>query len=210
METLEQLIDGVFFPTLDRFLTTCGLERRGYEYLRRTTEASQKLVIALEYHPTYHSNALVHIKPVVVISMPAVNKLALEMVRDPWLLANAPQITLSQPIDTLVPSEKRLQWYVYRSEEIKAVSESLGEFVKQWVIPFLEEYQTPRDIIAHYEQQDPRPLGQRHWYVYVSASYLLINDTANAKKVLEKHLGTAGMRKRFANAFNYFKDCRTY
>jgi hypothetical protein len=45
-------------------------------------------------------------------------------------------------------------------------------------------------------------LKQQHWYVFVTAAYMLRGAPDKAKLVMEEHLGNPGLRKRYSAVYD--------
>ncbi|MEO8585037.1 MAG: hypothetical protein ABI584_02650 [Acidobacteriota bacterium] len=193
-------------PLLDEALSPARFKRRGVKsgkYFRVLNEARQVLEIAIHVRPRYEPEAQLHVYPMVEAQMPSVNQIALEMVRDKALLGNALEVTIRQPLEMTAPAAKQRRWFVGGEDTYSDVSASIVESVKNWGVPFFDDYRGPADLVRGYERSDPRLLVQQHFVVYVAAAYLLLGRTHDAESVLKNRLGSQGLQKRYARAFEY-------
>lgn len=120
-----------------------------------------------------------------------------------WLLANAPSMIISQPIDFAIPKEEHTSWYTYGSDTFPECVRSIRSSVVRWIVPFLDHYQSFKSLTFAYENNEERILKQRHFYIRVAAAYLLLRQPQSAIKTLEDKLGQAGPKRDYAKAFEY-------
>lgn len=196
-------------PTqVDPFLRHHDFRRRGnsHRYTRAYYDAKQKIEIVLAHTHDTDSRVVAQILPYLEFCIPAVNEIALEMVKDVRLLANAPHITLRQQLNIAIPSSDQTTWYYKQESECKEALDSVKKALEKWGIPFLDEYASASSITANYEAGDDRIFSQKHWYIFVSAAYLLQDLPGHARKVLETKLTGYWTRKRFANAIEYVEN----
>lgn len=191
---------------LDSFLEQYGFSRKknAMKYVRATGEANQEIEMTLFLKPKYEKSADAHIYPNLSVTMPSVNKISLDMVGDKLLLANAPDITLRQPVELVAPKECRIRWFIRGDNRIEAISSSMKDFFEKWVLEFLNCYETPLDIVKCYEKQDRRVILQEHMYIHIAAAYVVLGDSKNALEVLKKNFHSKVAIKRYAKAFEYF------
>ena len=70
----------------------CVRSKNSLTYLRKIGDAIQEFIIAFARNPSYANNAIAHITPLLCIKNKTISDLALSLVDDPLLLANAPEI----------------------------------------------------------------------------------------------------------------------
>ena len=211
METREDvrtLVKEMMKNELDSFLEQHGFSRKKntMKYVRTAGEANQEIEMTLFLKPNYEKTADAHIYPNLTVTMASVNKISLDMVRDKLLLANAPDITLRQPVELVAPKECRVRWFVKGDNWIEAVGSSMKDFFQQWVVEFLKCYATPLDIVNCYEKQDKRVILQEHMYIHIAAAYIVLGDSKSALEVLQKNFHSKVAVKRYAKAFEYFNN----
>ncbi|OCA87945.1 hypothetical protein A8F94_08950 [Bacillus sp. FJAT-27225] len=81
-------------------------------YKRKSVCATQYIEMNMFVNPKYAPDSITHIYPWVRIGIPEVNAHVTKMVEDKLLLANAPELTIRQPIDTLLPKEYQSRWLI--------------------------------------------------------------------------------------------------
>lgn len=189
---------------LDQPMKSAGFVRKesSLAYVRTLNDAEQQIVFAVDYLPKCQPGAEAHIHPFLQISMPQVNRAALLLVRgDKMLLAGAPDTILNQPIDFVAPKDGRKRWFVKGQEQIVEACESIRQFLWCWVLPFLEEISTPQELVKLFGDNDERVMKQKHWYIFVAGAYQVMGQTDRAREVVKQHLGSPGLRKRYAPLF---------
>ncbi len=117
------------------------------------------------------------------------------------LLANAPDILLKQPIEMSAPKENHERWFTKGVEDYSDVGAAICSFFERWLVDLLDGLQGVNDLLKAYESADERLLKQQHWYVYVTAAYLLKGEKAKARSVMESHLGNPGLKKRYSAVY---------
>lgn len=198
-QLLETLAD-----SLDEPLKAVGFDRnrRSLVYARKVNGAEHKITFTNHSHPNYQPGAEAHIYPSLQISMPQVCEAALALVKgDKLLLANAPDIIVSQPIEFTAPKDKRQQWFATGNEQFGAACESIKTFLFDWVLPFLSQVSTPADLVRIYETNDDRMMKLQHWHIRIAAAYQVLGQTDKAREVVQRHFGSLGLRRRYAPLF---------
>jgi hypothetical protein len=125
------------------------------------------------------------------------------MVKDPVLLAGAPEYLVSMPLEHLVSGAEQPRWCARNHLEIPGALVAIHSLFGERALQFLADYSSPESLTAAYESGDTRPLRQHHWYVFVAAAYIVQGRRADARTVLERHLGSPGLRKTYASAHAY-------
>ncbi|MDX0414953.1 hypothetical protein GHK39_19455 [Sinorhizobium medicae] len=190
----------------DERLALLGFKRReaSFTYTRILHDAEQDIVFAADCLPKYQPDEEVHLHPTMRLCMRPVSKVALKLVAGKKsLLADAPEIIVSQPIEFAAPKEQHIRWFASGNDQMKARIREIVAFIERWLAPFLDELRTPHDLIRIYERGDERMLKQRHWYLFVAAAQIVSRgNRADALSVLENNLGAPGLRKRYAVVFD--------
>ena len=181
-----------------------GFKRRkgSLSYARDLGEAKQTITFDADYFPKYQSDAEVHIHPAMHLSMKLVCDAALKLVAgNKMLLANAPDMILNQPIEFTAPKDSHVRWFATGISEIRQRVIEIIAFIEKWVLPFFDVLRTPEDLIKISATNDERIMKQRHWYLFIAGAELVGGNPKEALAVLESNLGAAGLRKRYAAAF---------
>lgn len=201
-ESLLNMLEG----PVDQALFALGFKRRkgSTVYKKKLSESVQEIDFVTDYFPRYEVGAEAHIHPMFVWKIPAVSEEALKLVGgNKMLLANAPDILLKQPIEVCAPKEHHERWFTKEQNDYALIGNSICSFMEKWLYGLLDDMQTVSDLLVAYESSDSRLLKQQHWYVFVTAAYLLKDEHEKAKAVMEKHLGNPGLKKRYAAVYEH-------
>jgi hypothetical protein len=203
-EVQEALCEALAAET-DEFLREHGFARanRSLEYVRVCQDGQQTLRMDVDFKPSYQLAADCRIYPWICVIFPEVNRLAIEMVGGNRLLIPHPDITFSQPFDTIMPRGANVRWYTFGSDSIPDVLRSIKGALQEFVIPFADDYRTIDSLASAYVKRDERLLWVREFYVDVAAAYLLLGRPGDAMQVLEKTFRRPGARRKYAAAFEY-------
>ena len=198
------VLTGALSERLDDFLATEGFRRRknSLKYSRSVLRAKQYIELAFQFRPTYEPDAVAHILPVLTVKIPEVNAIAIEMVAgDSWLLANAPELTIRQPIDMAAPKEHHTRWFFSDENSGRDAVCAIREFIACWGLPFLNDFTSPESITTALENDDSRLLKQQHWYIYAAAAYLAEGKRDAARDLLSAKFDSPGLKEKFHRAF---------
>jgi hypothetical protein len=203
-EIKSAIIEGLAV-VLDGLMHQNGFSRREKSlcYIRDKDDAAQRIDFHFDVRPSYEPGADAHLLPLVKISMKEVNQIVLEMAGGQAVLVGDPDVTISQPFDICIPKEEHVRWFIKGSDTVIPCLRSVAESLKKWVFPFLDDYTTNRSISSGYETGENRILNQRHFYLYVAASYVSQRKMSDALGVLEKHFGKPSLRRKYSTAFDY-------
>lgn len=178
--------------------------RKSLVYTRRMADSVQKIDLITHYNPRYAPGVDIHINPFVKILMPSLGKIALQLVGgNRLMLANAPDIVTSQPMEIAAPKEYRVRWLASTEEECMNAVIEIEAFIDKWVIKFLDTYNSIQSVIMAYETNDERWLRQNQLYIYVVAAYIFMNRLKDAKNAAEAKFGLPGQRREYSALFNY-------
>ena len=203
---VKEYVDVMLAQELDESLNEHGFVRRNRSivYSRHAGEAKQTIDITYDVGPRYAGDADAHILPKLGILLPKVNEVAVRMEGDSRVLGSG-EATLYQPIEFVAPKIETPRWQPSGRNGFLHVGGEINAFIKRWVVPFLDEYQTSAAFVRGYEQRDERLVFVQPWYVYVAAAYVVLGDFKKAREVIETKLGAPGLRKRYASVFEYFE-----
>ena len=196
IETLAKILDGP--------LKTDGFARnkRSLVYCRKVNGTEHRITLTIHSNPKYEPGADAHIYPTLQVLMPQVSEAALALVKgDKWLLANAPEIIIGEPIDFTAPKDKHQRWFATGDEQFAAACISIQAFLSNWVLPFLSEISTPVDLVRLHEANDQRIMKSHQWHIFIAAAYQITGQLDKARDVVRQHLGRPGLRKLYAPLF---------
>ncbi|MEP3581584.1 MAG: hypothetical protein ABJN36_06350 [Cyclobacteriaceae bacterium] len=198
---LLEMLDG----PVDQALSKYNFKRRKVSlvYKRKLAESIQEIDFVTDFFPRYEQGAEAHIHPFFVWKIPSVSEEALRLVNgNKMLLANAPDILLKQPIEISAPKENHERWFTKSADDYSQIGVAICSFMEQWLVDLLESLQSIDDLLEAYESSDDRLLKQQHWYVYVTAAYMLKGEREKARSVMESHLGNPGLKKRYSAVYD--------
>jgi hypothetical protein len=116
-------------------------------------------------------------------------------------------ITLWQPLDFVVPKNAHVYWFTYGQEDDYVLCvRSIKGYIEKWIIPLLDVYSNVESLANYFETKDERIHPQRHFYIYVAAVFILLNQPMKAMEVLETKFGKPGARREYAKAFEYVEN----
>lgn len=202
---VKQWLLSMLNEKIDPLCDTQNLKRskNSTVYKRNIQSATQYIEMNMFVKPKYAPDSIAHIYPWVKIEIPEVNVHANNMVKDKILLANTPQITIRQPIDTLLPKEYQSRWLISGEKETIELGNEIWEVFSKWVFVFLDDYDSAEGIVRGYEKQDKRPLLSEKWILYITASYIAIGNIEKAEQTLNDNFSRPGLRKKYESAFEY-------
>ncbi|MBX9681168.1 MAG: hypothetical protein K2X38_20615, partial [Gemmataceae bacterium] len=117
----------------------------------------------IEFHfakPTYFDDAAIcNVKVYLEIQIPELNSATLGILGDAYLLANAPDLTVRQPLGQLRSKKGPYEWPVNSLSECDRVGKKIIAILVSAGIPFCDQYSTIDSIIAGVESADARLPG---------------------------------------------------
>lgn len=203
---IKASFEAMLAQRIDAMVGVAGFDRRrnAKVYERRRDEVTHQIIVDLEVRPRYAPDAEASILPVVRVSLPSVNEIALQMTGENRALLGGGDVTLVEPFDMLAPKAEHTRWMPRDHDGFLAAGDGIALFATRWVLPFLDEYSDAHALISGYEKHDPRLLLQQHTLLFIAAAYVVTNQRARAKQLLAMKLGSPGLRRRFADAFEFF------
>jgi hypothetical protein len=196
----------VLIVELDPYMAANEFTRqnKSLDYTRSSEAGKQALQMQFTFMPKLDPRASAHIHPKLLFEFPEVNRIASEMVAHESRLIGAPDITLAQPLDFAIPKEARVSWFTYSGEDDYVLCvRSIQGYIEKWIMPFFDEYTTVESLANYFETGDEGVLAQRHFYIYVAAAFVILNQPDKAMEVLESKFGKAGPRREYAKALEY-------
>jgi hypothetical protein len=183
---------------MDTPLEAQGYRRspKGLVYSHTGDGASCHFAVEFASNPSYAPGCLAHLKPALRIANQSISERALQLVEDPLLLANAPEVIQNRRL-TMLTEPQMPEWYVAEAEQLPSAIDEILEVFFDLGLPFLRDYSTSSGIIRQHEAGDTRPLRQQHYYVYVIAAYLLEGRPDAALALLHKRFTKPGIKRRF-------------
>lgn len=203
----KQLLEAALQGTDGRFGAMEFMRRRNSASYVRTSPGARHIVeFSMDQKPRAFPGADAHLHPTLRVEMPDVTSKALELVAgDASLLASAPELVVSQPLEMLVPTEERRRWTPRGAREFKTACDEIVTCVETWVLPFVRELDSPAGLLRVAVRDDAPLLRQQHFWIFVSAAYLLVGDASSALAVLERRYRAPALRRRYAHALGLLR-----
>jgi|GEM_PF-2943360 len=118
-----------------------------------------------------------------------------------WGLSNAPEVIFREQMYCFSPKSEYCDYYANGLNDYKNQVEKIYNFVKKWVLPFLDKITVVDDLIDFYTIKDNSIIKGERWCIRVAAAYLYKNNLHEAQKVIEDNLGKPGQRIRYTSVF---------
>ncbi|MCM1225338.1 MAG: hypothetical protein NC548_63915 [Lachnospiraceae bacterium] len=170
---------------IDEIMAESGFKRRSNSliYNRTIGTTKQKLDMVCYSHPPYYAGSLLHIYPYMSVYFQEINKIAENMISDVngALSDIIRKHTYRQPIQ-MKPFDTT-QWILMTDakEEVDAVAEKIGMFLKQYIISFFDDLETVDDYIDTYLQQDKRISKNDNYYFFLASAYAYKEHSCNSE-----------------------------
>lgn len=191
---------------LDPFMAGRNFVRqpKSLEYIRKIRDSVQSVDLNLQLRPKDKLDAYAALYPIMKVEIPAVDRLFDEMICGNKLLMSGITGGRSrQPVDFISQNKKLGRWFIAEFSNMSGVICDLRYFMGRWVVPFLDVFVTPDDVVRAYEQRDERMVGDRAQLIRVVAAALVCGRKEFARSVLESNLGSPGTRRRYQQIFDF-------
>jgi len=198
----EQLRD-VMAVELDEVMLQHGFVRRSLSmnYTRPCAAGRQLLEFKCFYRPRYEPGAILHIYPDTTLEFPEINLLLPKL---DSRIVKTNDVTMIQPLDHCIPSDKRVMWFTYgRDEDCVLSIRSIEGYLMRWGIPFLNDYTTIESLSTYLDTRDTRLTGHGGLFMSVVAACVLTGRLDKAKEALEAWFGKPRLRDEFAGMHAY-------
>lgn len=195
---------------LDVFMSAQGFNRTkaSFVYKRMLRGSTQKIDIAVQIHPKDNPTAAAAIYPFMEILVPPVDVILNKMIgKNFGLLEGITGGTSKQPIDFTSERAHIGRWFIYQPDSVPRVVDDIRAFIENSTMPLLDNYATPEEILAADKQNDPRLARDRAQIMRVVAAALALEHRDYAQEIMETRLGTAGLRRRYRQIYDYIQQC---
>jgi len=175
-------------------------------YVRNIRGSTQKIDLSIQIYPKDNLNASAAIYPQMEVLVPEVDMVLDAMIGDNLgLLEGVTGGTSKQPIGVTSEKAHAGRWFVYQSDSVQGLVDEIKVFIKHWTMPFLDGYATPENILATDQRNDGRLLRDRAQMMRVVAAALACDRRDYAQELMEKWLGTLGVRRRYEQVYKYIQ-----
>jgi hypothetical protein len=192
---------------MDSSLGTEGYRRspKGLVYSHTVDGVRCQFAVEFASNPSYAPGGLAHLTPALHIANQSISERALQLVEDPLLLANAPEVIQNRRL-TMVTDPQMPEWYIADVAQLGDVIGEIREVFFDHGMPFLNDYSTTSGIIRQHETGDTLALRQQHYYVYVIAAYLLEGDAEAARALLLEKFAKPRIKRRFESLWRNMNE----
>jgi len=189
----------------DPVLVTEGFARkkRTLRYRRKCYAGEQWIYVYFKLPHYSDDQSLCHIELDIGASLPDVNDMAVNLVEGKTQLVGfSPDVTYALPVGLCGPEHALKQWRPRNIDELNKQMQEMIDYLRQFGLPFLDEYSTPESLVRGYLNGDQRFMKGHTFVLSVIAAAICTNQTSTAKEIAEIALGTsAGIRRRYAVLF---------
>jgi hypothetical protein len=194
---------------LDTKLLEFGFVRKNNStrFTRSIAIGNQDIDVIVELPRYGDDSSISHIKPLILLRYPEINKTALEIVGgDESLLGGPKDITLSIPFGFAGPERHLKDWRPRDENDYLKKFEELYEFILSNVLPFFREYDSADALVRGYESGDERLMKGLPFALRVIASAVLCSQHDKARSIAKKVFASSiGLSNRYNAVLNFFK-----
>ena len=177
--------------------------RSSMQYKRAFNDARQSINIAYTKQKYQDSISLAYIHPNISVEMPAISEVLLAMSKNTSSIKNC-SITIFQTVGVLGQTRSLIDWRPVSEDDFSTIGESLSRFLISTVVPFLDTYVTPMDIITGFESNDDRLPRGIDWLMRAIAAYIVVGNIDEANKLVVEHIySKAGIRHNYREIIEY-------
>lgn len=195
-------------PELEGYMAKHGFKRRAASliYKRKINEATQIVDLRFEGRPNDNRDAAAAVYPIMEVQIPSVDECLEDMISgNHSLLSGVTAARSRQPIGFISKREDPGRWYIYQAASVPGVVSDILAFMVKWVMPFLDVYSTPEDILSAHKNKDGRMVVDRAHLMRVVAAALVLDRHDFAQAVMDEWLGAPGARKRYQQVNDYIE-----
>lgn len=181
--------------------------KNSLKFRRESKESIQILNFGFSL-PKYRDDPVeAYIEPWITIYMPGIGKHVMELLEDTMLIANSdPSMIFNFSVGKVGPERSYQNWKLTNEKMMSELGRSMAQFTNNYVLPFLNQYQSTADIVEGLNSGDDRlDLGISFW-IKLTSAYLDNGKVDEAKEFLYSKIdGKVGLMKEFKRAIEYFE-----
>lgn len=203
----QKQIKNLLVPVLEEhiwpLLQTEGFSwRRSLRFLRGNPSVRQTLEFVIRTPRRRNRPVLAHICPWITVRIPRIGEQTRKLLGEENVPGN-PDIVLHQSAGRVGPDRTDTIWLFFSEEDLSDLGHCLAKYVKAYVLPFLNRYQNPRDIVEGWESGDERLAFPPDGWIQLAAACLEIGRKEQAAKILwSKVWGKAELREKYRHALD--------
>src|SRR5690606_10235144 len=142
--------------------------RRSLRFWRGDSSGRQALEFAFRLSRRRTDPVLAYLCPRITVRKPGLGKQVQKLLGEETTAKKNPEVLVHQSVGLVSPDRANTRWILFGEEDLTDLGPFLGEYVKTYVLPFLNRYRSCRDIVEGWESGDERlPLlravGSRWW-----------------------------------------------
>jgi hypothetical protein len=205
---IRSLLRDCLASRVDAWISEYGFNRgkSSTYYTRMVEESTQEIDVPIELHPKDNPRAVAAVYPWIQINIPEIERALREIMGgDESIIPGFSRATLRQPVEFTSLTRTDGRWFVYQSDSIPPIVESIQKYLETWAIPFLNEYCSAESICLFEERGDRRILRDRAYVLRVCVAMWQCGRTQDALALLENTFGAPGLRRKYQKIFEYMK-----
>lgn len=177
-------------------------------YKRKTGEIIHEIAMMYQMPKYSDDPAIVWIGPRYFVYIKSVNQMVQQMEPNRFHFDSHTSL-FGGSIGHLMPERNLVTWYPRDTSEMMIHGIEIGNALEQYVVPFLNEYNSIQSIIDGFEKGDNRLDRGSEWILRIAAAYLVLDQKDKAKQILidnfmpKDAFERLGLRKQYANALKY-------
>lgn len=177
--------------------------RRSLRFWRGNSSGRQTLEFALRMSRKRTDPVLAYICPRITVRKPGIGEQMRKLLGDEKKMRKDPDVLLHQSVGLVSPDRADTRWILFDEGDLSDLGHSLREYVKTYVIPFLNRYRSCRDIVDGWEAGDERLGPPPDGWIRIVAACLDVGREGQAAKILwSKVWGKAELREEYRHALD--------
>lgn len=190
------------------------LSKEGFSWRKNSLKfrrESKESIQILNYDfnlPIYRNDPVeAYIEPWITIYMPGISKHVVELLEDTMLIGDSdPGMIFNFSVGMVGPKRSGHCWEFTHEKKLSEIGHSMAEFTSEFVVPFLNRYQSTADVVEGLNSGDDRLDLPISYWIKLTATYLDNGKVDEAKEFLYSKIdGKVGLMKRFKKAIEYFE-----
>lgn len=158
--------------------------RRSLRFWRANSSGRQSLEFAFRMSRQRSDPILAYICPRITVRNPGIGEQMRKLLGDEVKVKSDANILLQQSVGIVGPDRADARWILFDEADLSDLGHSLGEYVKTYVLPFLNRYRSCRDIVDGWEAGDERLGPPPEGWIQMVAACLDVGRKGQAAKIL--------------------------
>jgi len=172
--------------------------RRSLRFWRGDSSGRQALEFAFRLSRRRTDPVLAYLCPRITVRKPGLGKQVQKLMGEETTAKKNPEVLVHQSVGLVSPDRANTRWILFGKEDLTDLGPFLGEYVKTYVLPFLNRYRSCRDIVEGWESGDERLAPPPGGWIQMVAACLEAGRKEQAAKILwSKVWGKAELREEY-------------